>query len=427
MRARNEGSITKINRKRRDGSTYLRYQAIVSIGVDGEGKLIRSYGPFRITREEARADLAAMRQSADMGVAPDKEPLADYLLQWVEDINVKKRTRDTYRADIKNHINPVIGNVRLCDLTPAHVNTMLRKARKGSQSTARKARSVLHNALEDARLEERIVRNPVSVTAVPPKPKADLTRWQPAHAAAFVEAARAHHNGTVFLLSLTTGLRIGEALGLMWHDLSGDVLAVRRQLRTVGDPMFDTLKTKRSERKLRIGADVLGMLLDHRTKLQDDGLYREGEYEAEWGTQEGALMFPNPIGKPTRLDVLRKDYAAILDAAKVPRIRIHDLRHYHLSKLISMGVDVATVSRRAGHSRTSTTLDVYVEAFDDLFERLSVSFEDMTGAGGTAEVQQKGREEQGSSGNEGGEEAAITEDSDVARAGQNTPSRTPKP
>lgn len=427
MRARNEGSISKVNRKRRDGTTYLRYQAIVTIGQDGEGKSIRSYGPLRESREEARADLSVMRQSAEMGVAPDKERLADYLLQWVEDIDVKKRTRDTYRADIKNHINPVIGSIRLCDLTPAHVNAMLRKARKGSQSTARKARSVLHNALEDARLEERIVRNPVSVTAVPPKPKADLTRWQPAHAAAFVEAARAHHNGTVFLLSLTTGVRIGEALGLMWHDLSGDVLTVRRQLRTVGDPVFDTLKTKRSERKLRIGADVLGMLLDHRAKLQDDGLYKEGEYAAEWGTQEGALMFPNPVGNPYRLDVLRKDYEAIIEAAAVPRVRIHDLRHYHLSKLISMGVDVATVSRRAGHSRTSTTLDVYVEAFDDLFERLSVGFDDMTAAGGTAEVQQTAREAQGDSGSEGGEGAAGDGVPGEARAGSGGSNRTPKP
>lgn len=416
MRARNEGSVTKRIRKRRDGTEYIRYQAVISLGTGPDGKRNRPNGPLRKTRAEALADLKALRAQGDLGIAPDTERLSDYLLAWVEGRNIKKRTRDTYKADIKNHIIPSIGNVRLCDLTPAHVNHMIGTiTNKSSASVARKARSVLHNALERARLEERIVRNPVAVTEAPATPRADLRRWEPQDAYRFVQAAKRFEHGPLFLLVLGTGMRIGEALGLMWHDLEGDTLTVRRALRTVGKPVLDTPKTKRSIRRIRLGADVHGMLVAHRQTLQERGLLELREFEMEDGLDKvkvhGALMFPHESGGPMRLDVIRKDYKLMLAAAKVPEIRIHDLRHYHLSRLINMGIDPAMVSKRAGHSRTSTTFDFYVDVFESQMEGLAVSFDDLgekpkedSGgtADGTTDVRPMDRAEQGEPGHGAG-------------------------
>src|SRR5690606_18861229 len=130
-----------------------------------------------------------------------------------------------------------------------------------------------------------------------------------------------------------------------------------RALRTVGKPVLDTPKTKRSVRRVRLGADVHGMLIEHRLKLQERGLLKVREFEMEDGREKvkvhGALMFPHETGAPLRLDVIRKDFKLMLAKAKVPEIRIHDLRHYHLSRLINLGHDPAIVSRRAGHSRIS--------------------------------------------------------------------------
>ena len=85
------------------------------------------------------------------------------------------------------------------------------------------------------------------------------------------------------------------------------------------------------------------------------------------------------------------------------------LRHYHLSRLINLGHDPALVSRRAGHSRISTTTDIYVDAFESQVEGLAVSFEELgekpKGEGattdGTTTVRPMGRAEQGDSGSEG--------------------------
>lgn len=390
MRSKGEGTLFKRTIRRADGTSYERWQAGVTLGRKPNGRPRRVYGPLRASQAEAKADLAALRARADAGGgAPDRQRLGEYLDDWLASkrLTVKARTFDTYRADVENHVKPNLGHVRLGELTPAHVKTLLDSLRLGKRpSVARKVRAVLHAALHDAVREERILRNPVAVTAPPATPKADVTRWSEAHARAFAQAASTHRDGAVFLLVLATGLRIGEALGLMWDDLEGDVITIRRQLLTVGQPRFDLPKTERSVRKLRLGSDVIRLLDRHRAVLTSEGRLGEGDYPlAGGGLVTGVLMFPDEHGRPYRLDRLRPRFREMIAAARlssgegIPEARIHDLRHFHLSRLISLGLDPATVSRRAGHSRTSTTMDIYVDAFEDRLGRVTVTLDELVG------------------------------------------------
>ena len=88
-----------MTRKRRDGTKYIRYKAVLSLGVGPDGKRQRLNGPLRATRPEAVADLSSMRRDTEHGVAPDRQRLDAYLLDRVDGINVKDRTRETYKAD----------------------------------------------------------------------------------------------------------------------------------------------------------------------------------------------------------------------------------------------------------------------------------------------------------------------------------------
>ena len=388
MRARGEGSVIKRRMRRRDGTTYTRYLAAVTLPPDVDGKRRRVYGPLRAVKSEASADLSSLRAQVQAGATPDREPLGDYLRNWLRaKANLKERARRTYEGDIERHIIPALGNVRLSDLKPAHVHKLVDDLRVHSVSAARKARAVLHAALEDALRQERIVRNPASAVPAPKAPMPTVAHWQTADAAAFAqEAKRVQLAGPVFLLCLAAGLRAGEALGLMWDDLDGDTLTIRRQLVTVGPPRFDTPKTAKGLRRLRVGRDVVGMLTDHRLTAQRLGLLHE--IDVEWvdgpggevrPPTTGVLMFPDPRGLPWRLETLRARFNETLAAARVPRVRIHDLRHFHLSRLVALGHDPATVSRRAGHSRTSTTMDIYVEAFEDRMLGAGVELQELLG------------------------------------------------
>lgn len=327
------------------------------------------YGPWRKTKSEASADLSALKAQTAFGTDPSRQTVAEYMTWWIdrkeEKRLLKTRTVRTYRADIRNHVIPALGSIRLCDLKPAHVEGFMDGLK--SPAVARKARAVLHAALEDAVKTERVLRNAATVIDAPTKPTSKLPKWETRHAATFAQAAKGVElAGPIFLTCLATGLRIGEALGLLWDDLEGRVLDVNRQLQTVGPARFDTLKTEQSKRKILIGLDVTGMLTDHRLTLERLGLLRE--IDVAWvdgSTSTGLLMFPDPRGLPWRLETLRDRFNETIKAAGVPRIRIHDMRHFHLSRLVDLGKPISYVSNRAGHSRESTTLDNYVDAFED--------------------------------------------------------------
>lgn len=381
MRARGEGSVVERTMRRRDGTTYKRYLAVITLGRGADGKRKRVYGPLRTSKQAAAADLSSLRAMTVTGTEPDKEELGDYLRAWLEGKkpDLKIRAYDTYKADLENHIIPALGGIRLCDLKPAHVERLVSTLRKSSLAAARKSRAVLHAALEDAMRVERIPRNPAALVPAPKAPPRPKIAWKVSDAREF--ARHAMHvplAGPVFLTCLATGLRIGEALGLQWRDLEGDVLSVRRQLLTVGPARFDTPKTRKGRRKLRLGVDAVAMLEAHRRDLQRLGLHQHITVPWVGGEAESALlMFPDHRGLPWRLETLRDRFNGLIAAAEVPRIRIHDLRHYHLSRLIDLGEDPATVSRKAGHSRTSTTLDIYVEPFEDRLLGAGVELADL--------------------------------------------------
>jgi len=75
--------------------------------------------------------------------------------------------------------------------------------------------------------------------------------------------------------------------------------------------------------------------------------------------QEHNLIFPSTVGTPMGASNLLKDFKKQLERAKLREIRFHDLRHTAASLMLNHGIPVLVVSKILGHSKTSTTLDVY--------------------------------------------------------------------
>jgi integrase len=74
---------------------------------------------------------------------------------------------------------------------------------------------------------------------------------------------------------------------------------------------------------------------------------------------ENNLIFPSPIGTPLEQKRLHKDYKKLLKDAGLPDIRFHDLRHTAATLMLLNGVPILVVSKRLGHAKVSTTLDIY--------------------------------------------------------------------
>ncbi len=138
------------------------------------------------------------------------------------------------------------------------------------------------------------------------------------------------HLTPAVLLSLNTGLRQGELLGLDWRSVS-----LPRRMLTV---QAHTAKSSQ-ERHVPLNAEALAVLTG---------------WHAQRGKPTEGLLFPNREGR--KISEIKTAWGALLDAAKVGEFRWHDMRHHFASKLVMAGVDLNTVRELLGHSDLKMTL-----------------------------------------------------------------------
>ena len=165
------------------------------------------------------------------------------------------------------------------------------------------------------------------------------------------------------LLFLTTGLRRGELLGLMWRDLdriTGRLSVVRALEETRNGLRLKSPKTGRSTRVIPLPSVALDALSQHDAAKKLERLAAGPAY------QDCGLIFPDANGCPQRRRNVTKAFAALVSKARVPSVSIHGLRHTHVTELLRSGVHPKVVSERAGHASVAFTLQRYAHAFPDM-------------------------------------------------------------
>lgn len=88
------------------------------------------------------------------------------------------------------------------------------------------------------------------------------------------------------------------------------------------------------------------------------------------GYHDYDLVFCQPDGKPLHAhNIVRRDFHKVLERAKLPKIRFHDLRHCHATLLLQQGVHPKVVQERLGHTTIGMTLDTYSHVMPGMQER----------------------------------------------------------
>jgi integrase len=227
---------------------------------------------------------------------------------------------------------------------------------KLSPRTLRYMRAVLRAALNDAVKWGIISRNAATLVDLPRAVRLEIRTLDPTEARRFLAAAKQNRVGSLFSVALAVGLRLGEALGLGWQDvdLKAKTLRVRRALQRVdGELRFVEPKSERSRRTVSLPDFAVTALTGQRTAQKKDRL-RAG---SKW--TDSGLVFTTTIGSALDERNVRREFDSILAAAKLPMMRIHDLRHTCASLLLAQGVHPRVVMETLGHSQISLTLDTY--------------------------------------------------------------------
>ena len=332
-------------------------------GPDGKRRYVSGK-----TKEETRAKLRKARGDADRGVISDggNVKLSQYLKRWLNDSvrgSVKPITHSSYEMLVNKHVVPFLGNVRLSNLTPAHLQGFYRsKLDEGlSPRTVQYLHVVLHRALKQALRWALVPRNVAEAVDPPKVPKKDVTPLSTDQARVLLEAARGDRLEGLYVLAVHTGMRQGELLALRWEDVDLDagVLRVRGT------------KTARSRRTVKLSQTALEALTRHLTRQLGE-IDRAGD---SW--RENGLVFATEIGTAlNRHNLTHRSFRPLLAKAGLPQIQFHDLRHTCATLLLSKGGHAKYVQELLGHATIAITLDTYSHVLPGMADRMAQAMED---------------------------------------------------
>jgi integrase len=318
----------------------------------------------------------------DGGVTFDAgtQTVGEYLDRWLTDSvrdSVKPRTFSNYSLQVRQHITPALGRVKLKNLSPAHIQSFYRtKLDAGlSPSSVRYIHAVLHRALKQALRWGLVPRNVTEAVDIPKLVREEITALSPEQARVFLSTARGDRYEALYQLAIRTGLRRGELLGLRWRDIDLDVgvLQTVRQLQRLRDQKddhgntvtrvtFSSLKSGKG-RRIRLTVPVAEALRAHRARQAEEKLRLGNLYEDQ------DLVFATEAGTPLEAsNIDRRSFKPILHAAGLPDIRFHDLRHTCATLLLSGNTPPKVVQEILGHADIALTLNTYSHVMPDMQE-----------------------------------------------------------
>jgi integrase len=226
---------------------------------------------------------------------------------------------------------------------------------------------VLSGALKQAEKNQLVLRNVCRLTESPRQTRKEMrTLTIEQVMIQLLPALQGDRLYAAFLTVFMVGLRRGELLGLRWQDIGWDdeVLHVRqilvriynRDTRGEGRKtrlVFQEPKTEKSRRSVSIPEVCLAALRRHKAHQAEERLLLGPGY------QDDGLVFAKADGTPIDPRLMNLYFTQALKRAGLPAIRLHDARHTFATWMLEQGTQPKVVSEMLGHSKISTTLDVY--------------------------------------------------------------------
>ena len=351
------------------------YEVRYDAGHDGSGKRIQKYKGSFTRKRDAEAYLVKQLTILSQGtyMEPKKMFLFEYLNNWLEERknNLSPTTYSGYEINIRCHINPYIGGIRLQDLKVYHIRKLYpqlqkdrevkienekRKFKALSGTSVQYVHRTLSKALEDALKDEIISKNPARLVDPPPKNKYEAAFLTAIQIREMLDKFKDDEMYMPTMLSVTLGLRRGEVLGLQWQDIDFEDKLIRirhNYIMAAGKPMLrEKIKTDSSQREIVVTERTMEELKKYRynqkiMRMRMKNFYISG-FVCTW--PDGHTFNPSHISKAFRKRM--KKYG-------LPNIRFHDLRHSNASLMLTRGAPMKGASDRLGHSTIQITNDLY--------------------------------------------------------------------
>lgn len=329
---------------------------VVALQVNGKRRAV-----YAKTEREARQRLQELREQLALAGSlptPGRRTVNDLLDAWLEHTAqaLKPRTVTHYREVSDRHLRPSLGSLRLSKLEAIHLQRLYASL-GGKKRAASHAHQALHRALKLAVLWGWLASNPAD-RVIPPVYRPERKDvWSAQQLADFLQGTEGHWLHPLFMFLVTSGCRLGEALGLKWSDVGEEAVVIRRTLHFIkGQPVEQSPKTRAGERTIVLPPSGQQALRTQRAQ------------QNAWRLQAGPAwpghdyVFTMTQGRPLHGSAVGHTMRAFCARLGLPPLTPHGLRHLHASLLLAEGLPLTDVSRRLGHANPSITAAVYSHA-----------------------------------------------------------------
>ena len=300
---------------------------------------------------------------------PDEMKMEEFILDFLEKykVNLSITTYKVYLRICKKYIIPLLGDIKLSDIRPIHVQNYVDDL-VGilTPQTIRIHLNILNLAFKRAYRLKLIKENVVQFVEVPKNKKFKNEIYNAEDMRILLEKCHKTSLELPIIIASGLGLRISEIMGLTWNniDLNDFTITVEKiTVRDEGKVILKEPKTESSVRTISAPKEIILML----KQLKKERLTAKLKGEK----QHKELIFYDKNLEPIAPDVISKKFKYFLEVNNLKHIRFHDLRHSHVTMLIDAKVPLKVISERVGHSSVNTTLNIYSHALKEMDQEAS--------------------------------------------------------
>lgn len=370
--------MANITPRKNKAGEVISYQIRVFRGRNADGTRLKDYmmtwkpSPGMTKRQiakelERQATLfeEACRRGQVSIEKPTFEKYAAYVVDLKERNGLKVKTAVRYR-DMLRRINAEIGPVKLQDLRPDHLNRFYAKLAEPGQNqrtggglspkTILEHHRVISTILAQAVKEQLILFNTAERATPPKMPKHEMDAFEVEEVRAILEALETEPLKwqVCVQLLIATGARRGEVMGLRWEHVDwveNKLYLCENRVYTPQSGVISTTLKTGENRYVSVSPSVMALLKRWRAE--------QAAAFMKLGITPSGYVLTAENGGPMHPDSPTDWLSKFSKRHGLPPIHPHKFRHTQASLLIAQGVDILTVSKRLGHAKVSTTLDIY--------------------------------------------------------------------
>lgn len=379
------------------------YRLVCYNGFDLNGNSIRHTKTVHGSKKDAKIELAKFVADVQNGMVVEGKALkfSEFTEIWKRDYGSKELAPSTYKRYIRmleTRILPYFGHFYVNKIKPTDIMLFYDQLSRDTQLVRKKgnngaktikplsSKTILeHHRLLRAMLHravywQMIVSNPAERVQPPKTMKPKRKYYDDDQSKILLSNLMQLGENQIkykvaIILTIFTGFRLGELMGLEWNDINFNdgIVSVNRSSQYLADKgvFTKTPKTESSIRDVAIPEFVISLLEEYKLWYEE----QKSLYGDLWTNSN--RLFVQADGKPMHPSTISKWFVKYVGQIGLPVINFHGLRHTNATLLIAQNIDVAVVAARLGHAQITTTYNFYVHPIISHNKKAGYALEDL--------------------------------------------------